>query len=158
VKFVGWPILVVLLGGCSSIGSISGAAVGVATGAGTTNPLVGYAAGVATKAAVDELVRYISRKSQQGEQDEIAETVGKLQPGKTAAWEIRHFIPIGNEHGDVTVTRVMDNRLATCKEVAFRVFDGAAPAGTYVTSACQQGSTWKWAAAEPATERWGYLQ
>ena len=36
--------LSVLLVGCNSIGTFSGAAVGLATGAGTTNPLVGHAA------------------------------------------------------------------------------------------------------------------
>jgi len=27
-----------------------------------------------------------------------------------------------------------------------------------LTTACRQGEAWKWAAAEPATERWGSLQ
>ena len=153
-------LLVFLLAGCDSIGAISGAAVGVATGGATTNPLVGYAAGVGTQAAVDELVKYISRKRQQGEQDQIALAVGRLAPGQTAQWKIDHDIPIGNEHGDVTVVGVIDNALATCKEVVFTVIDGDtadAPRGTFVTTACAQGKIWKWAQAEPATERWGFL-
>ena len=28
----------------------------------------------------------------------------------------------------------------------------------FVASACRQAGGWKWAAAEPATERWGSLQ
>ncbi|WP_255646830.1 hypothetical protein [Inquilinus sp. Marseille-Q2685] len=28
----------------------------------------------------------------------------------------------------------------------------------YVAVICQNGETWKWASAEPATERWGSLQ
>jgi hypothetical protein len=106
-----------LLGGCSSIGAISGTVAGVATGAGTANPVVGYAVGVGTQAAVDSLVKYVGRKRQQGEQDQIAQTVGQLAPGQTAPWKIEHDIPFGNEHGDVTVARVIDNNLARCKEV-----------------------------------------
>jgi hypothetical protein len=150
-----------LLGGCSSIGAISGTVAGVATGAGTANPVVGYAVGVGTQAAVDSLVKYVGRKRQQGEQDQIAQTVGQLAPGQTAPWKIEHDIPFGNEHGDVTVARVIDNNLARCKEVVFTVIDGDkpdAPRGTFVTTACADGQTWKWAQADPATERWGSLQ
>ncbi|MBV8524582.1 MAG: hypothetical protein JOY71_21080, partial [Acetobacteraceae bacterium] len=28
----------------------------------------------------------------------------------------------------------------------------------YTTNICLDGTTWRWAAAEPATERWGALQ
>jgi len=160
MRRVAWPALL-LLAGCSSIGAVSGAVVGVATGAGTTNPVIGYAAGVGTQAAVDSLVKYVSRKRQQNEQDQIAATVGNLAPGQTAPWKIEHDIPIGNEHGAVTVVAMLDNRLARCKEVVFTVIDGDkpdAPRGTFVTTACAQGQTWKWAQAEPATERWGTLQ
>jgi hypothetical protein len=153
--------LPLLMAGCSSIGALSGAVVGVATGAGTTNPVVGYAAGIGTQAAVDSLVKYVSRKRQQNEQDQIAVTVGRLAPGETAPWKIEHDVPIGNEHGDVTVVGLLDNRLARCKEVVFTVIDGDkpdSPHGTFVTTACAQGQTWKWAQAEPATERWGSLQ
>jgi hypothetical protein len=150
-----------LLAGCKSIGAISGAAVGIATGAGTTNPLVGYVAAVSTQAAVDELVDYISRKRQQGEQDQIVVAVGQLAVGDTVAWRIEHDIPIGNEHGDVTVVADIDNALTRCKQVVFTVIDGetaGSPRGTYVTTACAQGDIWKWAQAEPSALRWGFLQ
>ena len=149
-----------VLSGCKSIGAVSGAAVGVATGAGTTNPLVGYAAAVGTEAAVDALVNYIARKRQQGEQDEIAELVGRLPVGETAPWKIDHDIPIGNEHGEVTVVGLIDNALAPCREVMFTVADGddeGAGRGIYVTTACAQGRRWKWAQAEPSSMRWGFL-
>jgi hypothetical protein len=154
-------VLPFLLGACSSIGAASGAVVGVATGAGTTNPVVGYAAGIATQAAVDSLVKYVSRKRQQNEQDVIAATVGQLAIGQTAPWKIAHDIPIGDEHGDVTVVGRIDNALTRCKEVLFTVIDGDepdSPRGIFVTTACAQGETWKWAQAEPATDRWGTLQ
>jgi hypothetical protein len=156
------PVLLPLaLAACNSIGAVSGAVVGVATGAGTTNPVVGYAAGIGTQAAVDTLVKYVTRKRQQNEQDAIAATVGQLAPGQTAPWKIEHDVPIGNEHGDVTVVDSLDNALAQCKEVVFTVIDGDkpdSPHGTFVTTACSQAGTWKWAQAEPATERWGTLQ
>ena len=152
--------LMLMLAGCQSIGAISGAAVGIASGTGTTNPLVGYAAAVGTQAAVDALVGYIARKRQQGEQDEIAAVVGRLAVGETAAWKIEHDIPYGNEHGDVTVVADIENALAPCKQVAFTVMDDDAPDGphgTFVTSACAQGARWKWAQAEPSASRWGFL-
>ncbi len=147
--------------GCSSVGSIAGAVVGAATGGATTNPVVGYAVGIGTKVLVDQLVFYIGRRRQQGEQDEIAAQVGALPIGVSAPWKIDHDIPIGNEHGDMTVVRQIDSPLATCREVVFTVVDGHAadsPRGVFVTTACQQGPRWKWAQAEPATARWGFLQ
>ena len=96
--------------------------------------------------------------------ENVANADGYWSPfynGQTAPWKIEHDIPIGNEHGDVTVVSMLDNRLARCKEVVFTVIDGDkpdAPRGTFVTTACAQGQTWKWAQAEPATERWGTLQ
>ena len=152
--------LVLMLAGCKSIGAISGAAVGIATGTGTTNPVVGYAAAVGTQAAVDALVNYIARKRQQGEQDEIAAVVGHLAVGETAPWRIDHDIPIGDEHGNVTVVADIENALTQCKQVAFTVIaddEPDAPRGTYVTSACAQGARWKWAQAEPSALRWGFL-
>jgi hypothetical protein len=153
--------LPILLAGCSSIGAISGAVVGVAAGGVTTNPLVGYAVGVGTQATVDEAVKYVVRKRQQAEQDEIAAVIAPLPVGQTAPWKINHDLPFGNEHGNVTVLRNIGNALATCKEIVFTVIDGQAadaPHGSFVTTACQQQDGWKWAAAEPAVPRWGFLQ
>jgi len=45
-----------------------------------------------------------------------------------------------------------------CEEVAFSVddVDGAMPRWrSYTTAVCRQGSLWKWAAAEPASEEAG---
>jgi hypothetical protein len=79
-----------------------------------------------------------------------------------AAWKISYDIPIGDAHGDVTVTRIITSPLTTCKEVAFTIITSknpAAPRPVYITTACEQSDgTWKWAEAEPAVERWGFLQ
>jgi hypothetical protein len=156
----GSAILCLCLSGCTSLGSIAGAVTGAASGSGSVNPAVGYAVGIGTKAAVDALAHHISRKRQQAEQDQIVAVVGTLAVGQGASWEIRHKIPLGNQHGYVTVVRDIPNVLARCKEVIFTVAgkDANAPRGYYATSACQHGEGWKWAQAEPATERWGFLQ
>jgi len=146
----------------NSAGPLSGAAVGLGLGGITANPLIGYAAGIGTQAAVTALQKYLSRKLHQGEQDNIAAAVGRLGVGESAAWRIHYAIPIGNEHGDVTVTRVMSSPLTTCKEVVFTIITSpkpGAPRPVYVTSACRDSDgMWKWAEAEPAVARWGFLQ
>lgn len=157
MRWVAMGAALLLLGGCNSIGAAAGAVAGVATGAATTNPLVGTAVGVGTKAAVDVLVKYISRKRQEGEQDAIAEAAGNLPIGGTTSWQIRHTIPIGDEHGTLQVVSAIANPLAVCREIVFTVIDGKDRAN-YVTTECQDGAQWKWAQAEPATARWGFLQ
>ena len=150
-----------ILPSCSSVGSIAGAVTGAASGSGSANPALGYAVGIGTKAAVDALSHYISRKRQQAEQDQIAAAVGLLPVGQGTTWQIRHKIPMGNQHGYVTVVRDIPNALAPCKEVIFTVVAGKKDVGGrgyYTTTACQQGTQWKWAQAEPATPRWGFLQ
>ena len=154
-------VLAATLPGCTTIGSIAGAVTGTASGSASANPAVGYAVGIGTKAAVDALAQYIARKRQQAEQDQIAAMVGTLPVGGRAVWEIRHKIPVGNQHGYVTVVRDIQNVLAPCKEVIFTVIAGQkteSPRGYYATTACEQGSRWKWAQAEPAVPRWGSLQ
>ena len=160
-------LLPAVLGACENIaansaGPVAGAAVGLGLGGVTANPLVGYAAGIGTEAAVTALQKYLSRKLHQGEQDRIAAIVGQMQPGQSAPWEIHYMLPIGNQHGDVTVTRLIANPLTTCKEVVFTVVAGAkpdAPRGIYVTTACRNSlGQWKWAEAEPSVARWGFLQ
>jgi len=98
-----------------------------------------------------------------GEQNNISRAVATLQPGQVASWKIGYKIPIGDsEHGDVTVTKVIHSPLTTCKQVAFTVIAGHGPGASravFITSACAQSDgNWRWAAAEPATARWGFLQ
>jgi len=158
-----------LLAACSgselaetSAGPVAGAATAVGLGAVTANPFIAYAAGVGTQAGVTALQKYFSRKLHQGEQDDIAAAVGQMQLGQEAAWQIRYDLPIGDAHGDVSVTRVIASPLTTCKEAAFSVITSKNPEvqrPVYITTACQHSDgAWKWAEAEPATERWGALQ
>jgi hypothetical protein len=61
----------------------------------------------------------------------------------------------------VRLVRILDSALGTCREALFSVAAGEAPDAPrqwFLTTACRYGDRWKWAAAEPATERWGSLQ
>ncbi len=145
------------LGGCRFAGELVSAAAGGASGAATGNPAVGIVVGVAVNSGIDAGVSYIIRKRQQAEQDAIAGEVATMSVGEQRPWRIEHDIPIGNEHGEVQVTRMLNTPLALCKELVFSVDDGERR-DWYATEACRQGERWKWALAEPATERWGALQ
>lgn len=152
---------VMTLSGCNSIGGFAGAAAGVASGAVTSNPAVGYAIGIGVQAATDATAKYVFRNWQKAEQDEIAAIVGQLDVGQARNWAIVHQISYGNEHGEVRVTRLIDTPLAVCKEVLLSVDTGAGAAlkrAWYTASACRSDDIWKWAVAEPAVERWGSLQ
>ena len=154
-------LLLLGLGGCRLGGELVGAAAGGASAAATANPLVGVAVGVAVNTGIDETVNYIVRKRQQAEQNAIAGEVATMQIGDVRPWKIEHDIPIGNEHGEVQVTRVIATPLTVCKELAFSVDSGSGAEVThhwYSTEACQNGDHWKWALAEPAVVRWGALQ
>lgn len=152
--------LLALLGlaGCNSIGNISGLIAGGGAGVATGSPIVGYAVGVAVDTVATEAVKRFGRRRQQAEQDAIAAVAGTLPEGAEAPWRIRHDIPIGNEHGDVRIVRQIDSPLADCREIVFSVLDPPTPPAWYVSSICKQAERWRWAAAEPAVERWGNLQ
>ena len=63
----------------------------------------------------------------------------------------------------MTVSRVLGGADIQCKEIVFSVDhdatkDAAATSAFYVAAVCRDGDAWKWASAEPATDRWGALQ
>ncbi|MGF6734747.1 hypothetical protein OKW50_006919 [Paraburkholderia youngii] len=68
-----------------------------------------------------------------------------------------------DEHGRVTVSRLISTGALDCKEIVFSVDQNAtrdkpASSAFYIASVCRDGKDWRWASAEPATERWGALQ
>ena len=149
------------LPGCTAAPRLIGVASGAIAGGATANPAIGFAVGVASDAATNAGARYVSRAREAAEQDAIAAVAGGLPVGGEAPWRIDHTIPIGNEHGNLKVVRLIDNPLAPCKEIAFSVVEGegpTAPRRWYTADMCRQGQTWAWATAEPAVTRWGYLQ
>lgn len=147
-----------LLPGCASVGDITGAVAGLVTGGITANPAVGIAVGVSVRAATMEGVRRVSLARQRSEQDAIADAIADADVGESRAWAVDQRVT-GDAYGEVHVVRLIETPLTVCKEVVFSVVagEGAAPAW-FATTACDEGGRWKWAAAEPAVERWGNLQ
>jgi hypothetical protein len=149
------------LAGCNSLGDLVGAVSGTAATAGSANPALGIAIGVSTRAVADYGIRYVARRWHRSEQDALAATIGAMEVGEMRPWQVRHDLPIGNEQGEVRLLRLVNTPLAQCKDALFSLSSGNGAEASrqwFVTSACRQGEAWKWAAAEPATERWGSLQ
>jgi hypothetical protein len=161
-RAMGVPLVVmILLAGCTSSAQITAVVTGGVAGAATGSPAVGFLVAVATDAGANYVVRYVGRTRQGAEQDAIAQVAGDLPIGTEADWKIEHTIPIGNEHGRLQVVRVIDSPLASCKEIAFSVDEGKAEKlhrAWFTTDVCKDAQTWKWSSAEPAVERWGFLQ
>jgi hypothetical protein len=155
------------LGGCTSLlteGTSAGAGIaGASIAHGVThNAGVVTGIGLGVQAAARAGLQYAERKVHQSEQDRIAAVAGTLPVGGIAPWQVVHDVPIeSNEQGEVTVSRVLGDADFACKEIVFSV-DHREKAGTtrefYTATVCRDGTRWKWATAEPATERWGALQ
>jgi flavin-binding protein dodecin len=159
--------LLTLLGGCTAVLTEGTAAGAGATGAGisravTKNAGVTTGIGLGVQAAARAGLQYAERRIHQTEQDHIAAIAGALPVGAVAHWQVTHDIPIeADEHGQVTVSRALGGEGFRCKEIVFSVDHADAhPTATefYTATVCRDGRQWKWATAEPATERWGSLQ
>jgi hypothetical protein len=158
------PVLGFLaLSGCGSVLTAGTADLAGVAGAGIANSVTDSAAaataiglGVASGASAG--LQYAERKVHQAEQDSIANAAGPLTPGAVGPWKIVHDVPIeDDEHGELAVVRTVGNTNFTCKEIVFSV-DAAKDRAFYTATVCRDGEHWKWASAEPATERWGSLQ
>ncbi|ANB71668.1 hypothetical protein [Paraburkholderia phytofirmans] len=157
------------LSGCSSLyseGATAGAGIAGAALAAkvTSNAAVATGIGLGAVAAARAGVQYSERVVHKNTQDGIAKIAGPLDVGAIAAWSVTHSVPIeDDEHGRVTVSRTISAGALDCKEIVFSVDQTAtrnvpASSAFYVASICRDGDNWKWASAEPATERWGALQ
>ncbi|WP_345813294.1 hypothetical protein AAGS40_03890 [Paraburkholderia sp. PREW-6R] len=158
-----------LLSGCNSLyteGAVAGAGI---AGAGiaakvTSNAAVATGIGLGAVAAARAGVQYSERVIHRNTQDGIAKIAGPLDVGGVAPWSVTHSVPLeDDEHGRVTVSRAISTGALDCKEIVFSVDRTAtqnvpASSAFYVASICRDGDNWKWASAEPATERWGALQ
>jgi hypothetical protein len=88
-----------------------------------------------------------------------ADTACVAGAGAAANWRVRRTIPIGNEGGEIWVTRVIDTSLATCRDIVFSVADHPPkPPAWYYSTIRHDTAGWDWAMAEPAVSRWGSLQ
>lgn len=154
---------------CNSLyseGSQAGAGIAGAAVASkvTNNATVATGIGLGALAAARAGVQYSQRVVHRNTQDSIAKVAGPLDVGAVAPWSISHSFPIEeDEHGRVTVSRTISSGALDCKEIVFSVDQAAtkdkpASSAFFVASICRDGNNWKWASAEPATERWGALQ
>ncbi|OZI34351.1 hypothetical protein CAL29_12550 [Bordetella genomosp. 10] len=154
---------------CSSLyseGAQAGAGIGGAALASkvTNNAAVATGIGLGAVALAKAGVQYTERVVHNNTQNSIAKAAGPLAVGGVAPWSIDHSFPIEDDaHGRVTVSRTISTGGLDCKEIVFSVDqpatkDTAASSAFYVASVCRDGKTWKWASAEPATDRWGSLQ
>jgi len=157
------------LSGCSSFyteGATAGAGIAGAALAAkvTSNAAVATGIGLGAVVAARAGVQYSERVVHRNTQDGIAKIAGPLEVGAIAPWSVTHSMPIeDDEHGRVTVSRTISAGALDCKEIVFSVDHIAtknvpASSAFYVASICRDGENWKWASAEPATERWGALQ
>lgn len=157
------------LTGCSSLyGESATAGAGIAgaaiAGAVTNNAAVATGIGLGAVAAAKAGVQYSERVVHTNTQDTIAAAAGPLPVGGVANYLSVHSVPIeDDEKGRVTVSRVISTGKLDCKEIVFSVDhdatkDHPAQSGFYVAAVCRDGDKWKWASAEPATQRWGALQ
>lgn len=156
-----------MLSGCGSLltegtADLAGVA-GAGVASGVTNSAAGAAAiGLGVRSVASEGLKFVTRRVHRNEQDAIAQAAGPLEPGALQAWSIRHTVPVeNNEAGQVVVSRAFGAGSFRCKEIVFSV-DTVTRQGPqrafYTATICQDGETWRWASAEPATERWGPLQ
>ncbi len=166
--------VLVSLGGCSSILTESASAGAGITAAAVSRAFTKSGAitagiGVGAQAAARAGVQYLEKRVHREEQNVIAEIAGPLPLGTVAPWSSVHGIPIEPDNqGEVTVSRIITTgaqgtRSAglTCKEIVFSIDtdeDHVPQRAFYTAAICRDGVVWKWATAEPATERWGSLQ
>lgn len=146
-----------MLGGCKTIPQIAGVVGGAVAGGSTASPAVGFAVGVGLATATGVTEKWYARSRAHAEQEAIVRVAGDLPVGGRAPWRIRHIVPLGNEHGELTVLGEIVNPLAPCRAIAFSVVDGKT-GRWYLADICRRAHGWQWASAEPAVPRWGYLQ
>lgn len=153
--------------GCSSLINAGSAEVAGIGGAGiaaavTDNGAAAAAIGLGVQAAARSGVQYAQRQVHQSVQDEIARAAGSLKVGDVGYWQIAPKANLEpDQKGRVTISRVISAKALQCKEAVFSVdsvVKKVPHSAFYVAIVCQDGDRWKWASAEPATERWGALQ
>ncbi len=155
------------LSGCGSLLTEGTADLAGVAGAGAATAVTKSAAGAAAiglgvRSLASEGLKYAERRVHRNEQDAIAQAAGPLEPGALQTWSIHHVVPIEvDEAGQVVVSRVFGVGSFRCKEIVFSVDDTTREGlrrAFYTATICRDGDVWRWASAEPATERWGGLQ
>ena len=143
----------------STTAGIGGASIADAVGANATTTT---GIGLGVQALGRAGLQYAQRVTHRAAQDRIAAAAGPLPVGGVSEWATDHRVPVEpNERGQVAVSRVISTGALECKEIVFSVDSGQGERlrrGFYLAAVCRDGGAWRWASAEPATERWGSLQ
>jgi hypothetical protein len=143
----------------STTAGIGGASIADAVGA---NAATTTGIGLGVQALGRAGLQYAQRVTHRATQDRIAAAAGPLPVGGVGGWATDHTVPVEpNERGQVAVSRVISTGALECKEIVFSVDSGQGERlrrGFYLAAVCRDGGAWRWASAEPATERWGSLQ
>jgi hypothetical protein len=159
--------LILALPGCSDFlsattGDVAGIAGAGIANAVTKSPAVATGIGLGVGAGANAGLQFVERNVHHAEQQQIADAAGPLAPGQVGAWKVVHTIPIeADQRGEVTVIGETGNAPIRCKSIVFSVAqetDGKPDPAFYTASVCGAPGHWRWATAEPATERWGALQ
>ena len=149
----------VLSTGGSELAGITGAAIADAV---TRNAGVAAGIGLGAQAGARAGIQHAQRRVQAAAQTRIAEAAGPLNVGEVGPWRSEHRAPLeAGEQGRVTVSRVISAATLECKEIVFSVDtaeNGQPRSAFYVAMVCRDGPAWRWASAEPSTERWSGLQ
>ncbi|MCO8649888.1 hypothetical protein KGP93_42325, partial [Burkholderia multivorans] len=117
----------VLLSGCNSLyseGATAGAGIAGAAIASkvTNNAAVATGIGLGAVAGARAGVQYTQRVAHRYTQEQIAKAAGPLDVGGVAPWSANHSFPIeDDEHGRVTVSRLISVGPLDCKEIVFAV-------------------------------------
>jgi hypothetical protein len=145
--------------GTAEMAGIAGAAVASAV---TNNGAVASGIGLGVQAGARAGLQFWQRETHTDVQDRIADAAGALDIGQVVQWKTPAAGPFDHaQHGRVTVSRVISTTGMQCKEAVFSVdslVKDTPHTAFYVTIVCHDGVRWKWASAEPSTERWGALQ
>jgi hypothetical protein len=141
--------------GTSTTAGVAGAGLADAIGA---NAAATAGIGLGIQAGARAGVQYAQRRAHGTAQSGIAAAAGPLPVGGVAHWSVHHPVPVEPDtQGEVTVARLIEAGSLSCKEIVFSV-DAKERRGFYTATICRDGTAWRWASAEPATERWGALQ
>ncbi|WP_206668020.1 hypothetical protein [Teichococcus oryzae] len=144
----------------ADVAGLAGAALSSAI---SDNGAVAAGIGLGVQSLARAGLEYTQRELHQAEQDSIARAAGGLPMGAVATWSITHSVPLAyDQQGRVTVSREIGALGLSCREIVFSVEqqddEALERAEFYTAIICRSGDLWKWASAEPATERWGSLQ
>ncbi len=154
-------LLIVPLAGCAAVGPVVTAltSAGVAGGvtSATGSAVAGIAAGVGASYAVDQGVDWGERHIEDQVQKAVALAAGPLAPGQSAPWHVIAAFPFSGRDGTVEVARDFGQSIP-CKDIVFSRADDDKH-NIFTGTVCRNDlGEWRWAAAEPSTHRWDYLQ